>query len=113
MKLVYVAGPYRAESEWAVLNNIRNAERVALKVWKSGCACICPHKNTSFFGGAAEDEVWLRGDLEIVGRCDAVVCADGWECSVGSLGEIEFAKKNEIPVFENFERFAEWLRSAD
>ena len=36
MKVVYVAGPYRASTEYQVLQNIRKAEEVALHVWRAG-----------------------------------------------------------------------------
>jgi hypothetical protein len=109
MKVVYVAGPYRAATEYQVLLNIRKAEELALRVWRSGAACICPHKNTAFFGGAADDSVWLRGDLEIIRRCDAVVCVEGWQKSRGAIGEVELARELGIPVFERFEEFELWL----
>ncbi len=35
MKLLYVAGPYRAKSEWQLEQNIRNAEAVALELWQA------------------------------------------------------------------------------
>jgi hypothetical protein len=112
MMVVYVAGPYRAATEWQVLLNIRRAEEVALQVWRSGAACICPHKNTAFFGGAAEDSVWLVGDLEIVRRCDAVVCVEGWQLSRGAIGEVALARQLGIPVFERFEEYEQWLSQA-
>jgi hypothetical protein len=111
MKLVYVAGPYRAASEWGVLKNIQRAEELALKVWIAGAACICPHKNTAFFGGAAHDNVWLEGDKEMVRRSDAIVCTDGWRDSAGATGEVELAKSLGIPVFDDFEGLAKWLKS--
>lgn len=109
MKVVFVAGPYRASTEYAVMQNIRNAESVALRVWKAGAACICPHLNTAFFGGAADDSVWLNGAIEILRRCDAVVCVAGWQGSRGASGEVKLAKQLSIPVFENFEEFKTWL----
>lgn len=111
MKVVYVAGPYRAPTEHGVLQNIRNAEDVALMVWACGAACICPHKNTAFFGGAADDAVWLKGDLEILRRCDAVVCVAGWKRSAGATGEVHFAHELHIPVFETIEDLRSWLAS--
>ena len=36
MKLVYVAGPYRCETEYGVLLNIQEAERLAMRVWLAG-----------------------------------------------------------------------------
>jgi hypothetical protein len=109
MKVVYVAGPYRAPTEYGVLLNIQQAERLALKVWLAGAACICPHKNTAFFGGAAHDDVWLSGDKEIVRRCDAVVCTHGWQASMGASGEVALARESGIPVFEDFAELERWL----
>jgi hypothetical protein len=111
MKLVYVAGPYRAPSEWHVLQNIRRAEEIALEVWRLGAACICPHKNTAFFGGAAADSIWIIGDLEIVRRCDAVICTDNWESSVGARGEVELAKQLQLPIFYTLGDLQAWLNS--
>jgi hypothetical protein len=111
MKLVYVAGPYRANTEYQVLLNIQAAERLALQIWQAGAACICPHKNTAFFGGAADDNVWLAGDLEIVRRCDAVVCTEDWSTSSGASGEVALARSLGMPVFERFKDFQEWLGS--
>ena len=113
MKLVYVAGPYRAEAEFGVLENIRRAEKVALEVWRAGAACICPHKNTAFFGGAADDRVWLEGDLEIIRRCDAIVLVEGWQNSTGTLAEIKLASELGLPVFEWLDEFRDWLLAAE
>src|SRR5512138_1662394 len=84
MKVVYIAGPYRAESEYGVLNNIRRAEEIAVKYWDQGCAVICPHKNSAFLGGPARDQMFLDGDLELVRRCDIVVMCPGWASSRGA-----------------------------
>ena len=100
MNLAYVAGPYRAPTEWQVKQNIEAAERVAAMLWQMGFAVICPHKNTAFFGGLCPDEVWLRGDLVMLRRCDLVVLVPGWEASTGAQAEAEEAKRNGIPVYE-------------
>jgi hypothetical protein len=113
MKLVYIAGPYRASTEYGVAQNILRAEQLAIKVWLAGAACICPHKNTAFLGGAAPDETWLRGDREIVSRCDAVVCLDGWRESIGASGEVALAESLGIPIFEHFADFEQWLKSPE
>lgn len=93
MKVVYVAGPYRAETEWGLIENIRNAENAAIELWKQGWAVICPHKNTAHFGGLCDDGVWLEGDLEILRRCDAIYLAKGWHKSQGALKELELARE--------------------
>lgn len=100
MKLAYVAGPYRAASESAVVRNIRNAEHIAVKLWQDGYAVICPHKNTALFGGLAPDDVWLKGDIEMMRRCDLVVLVPGWEASSGTNAEVQEAKSAGIPVYE-------------
>jgi hypothetical protein len=101
MKIIYVAGPYRAKTEWQVLQNVRMAETVALNVWTNGGVAICPHKNTERFGGAAglDDNDWIKGDLEIIKRCDAMIVCPHWKESEGTKAEIKLAKKLNIPIF--------------
>lgn len=111
MKLVCIAGPYRAPTEFQVVQNIRRAEELALQVWQAGAACICPHKNTAFFGGAAPDSVWLNGALEMVKRADAVICTADWRASVGATDEVKLARQLGIPVFETVEELQLWLAS--
>lgn len=98
MKVVYVAGPFRGPSHWAIAENIRNAERLALEVWRAGAACICPHLNTAHFQDAAPDHVWLDGDLELLARCDAVLMTPDWQRSTGARAEHDFAKDRGIAV---------------
>lgn len=111
MKVVYVAGPYRAKSIWDIRQNIRRAEEVALEVWKMGAACICPHKNTYLFDGAhgCHDNVWLDGDLEIIRRCDALLLVERWEQSSGTRDEVALAIEIGIPIFETLAELQEWL----
>ena len=98
IKLVYVAGPFRAANQWLAEQNKRRAEEVAVELWRAGYSVICPHANTRYMDGIAPDEVFLAGDLVQVERCDAVVVVHGWKCSKGTLGEIEHAIKCGIPV---------------
>ena len=93
MKVAYIAGPYRAKTEWQVALNIHAASLVAIKYWKLGYAVICPHRNTSFFGGAADDSVWLIGDEEFVRRSDVMVMLSTWESSSGARAELKLAKE--------------------
>jgi len=109
MKLVYVAGPYRAATPRGIVENIRRAEALALRVWKAGAACVCPHLNTALLDGAADDSVWLSGDLEIIRRSDALVLVEGWERSNGTREEIALARSLGLPVFVEFDGLLEWL----
>ncbi len=109
MKIVYIAGPFRADSAWSIEKNIRRAEALSLEIWRLGAACICPHTNSRFFQGAAPDDVWLRGYLEILKRCDALLTARKWDESDGALAEVEFARARGIPVFHFLEDVEGWL----
>jgi hypothetical protein len=109
MKVVYVAGPFRGSNSWEMEENIRRAERLALDVWRLGAACVCPHTNTRFFQGAADDAVWLDGDLEILARCDAVIMTSDWKRSSGARAEEAFAQQRNIPVFYDLIDLIVWL----
>ena len=111
MKVVYVAGPYRADTELGVHQNIQAAERVALEVWKLGAVCLCPQKNTAYFGGVLPDSVWLEGDLELVRRSDAVLMIPGWEDSEGAKSEKVFAEECRIPVLESLDELKSGWRA--
>ncbi len=101
--VIYIAGPFRAANSWEIEQNIRRAETLALEVWLCGMAAICPHANTRYYQGAADDRVWLDGDLAILARCDAVLLVPGWERSVGTCAEIAFAHQNSIPVLHSLD----------
>lgn len=109
MKLVYVAGPYRANNAWDIEQNIRRAETLALEVWRMGCACICPHTNTRFFQGAAPDSRWLEGDLEILRRCDAIIMTLNWQRSSGATAERNLAFDLRLPVLYTLLDLHQWL----
>jgi len=101
MQLVYIAGPYRAPTIRGVVENIQRAEKVAIRYWQYGCAVICPHKNTALMDGSVNDndhDVWLKGDLEMLKRCDVIVMMNDWQSSEGAKAEHEFAKENGIEI---------------
>jgi hypothetical protein len=87
MKVIFISGPYRGN----ISNNIQHARMAAIKLWKEGWAVICPHMNTAHFDGLCPDETWLKGDLEILKRCDAIYVLKGWNESIGTKKEIERA----------------------
>lgn len=109
MKVVYIAGPFRASSHWDVEQNIRRAEQLALDAWRTGVAVICPHTNTRFFDGAAPDALWLEGDLEILRRCDAVLMTSDWERSNGARNEHALAEALPIPIFYDVDSLKRWV----
>ena len=99
LKVVYIAGPYRASTEWGVKQNIHAAELAAMHVWQLGGVALCSHANTAFFGGSCPDETWLAGYLELLRRCDAVYAIVDWMASTGASAEVALADSIGLPVF--------------
>ena len=83
MEIIYISGRYR--SKWGFLGvalNIWRARRAAQRLWQENWTVICPHMNTAFFNGG--EGIYIRGDLEIVKRCDAIFMLKGWNTSIGA-----------------------------
>lgn len=112
MRVVYVAGPFRGPNSWEIEQNIRRAETLALEVWRMGAAVLCPHTNTRFFQGAADDAIWLDGDLELLKRCDAILMTPDWQRSSGARAEEEFARVCGVKVFYSLDVLRQWLAGA-
>jgi len=96
--IVFVSGRFRAPSMWDIECNIRNAEHRSLELWRAGFVALCPHMNTHYFDGAAPDDIWLKGDLAMLARCDAMLVIDSGESS-GVQAEIAFCHEKGIPVY--------------
>jgi len=110
LKIVYVAGKYLGNCDWETYLNIHHAKVEARKLWDEGWAVICPHANTAFFGGVGERDKenpngdwqrWLKGDLEIISRCDAIYMLNNWEDSKGA--KLELVKAKELGLLVIFE----------
>jgi nucleoside 2-deoxyribosyltransferase len=109
LRVIYIAGPFRGPDHWAIEQNIRQAEALALDVWKLGAAAVCPHLNTRHFQGTLPDQRWLDGDLAILRKCDAVLMTPDWKRSDGAKAEQAFAVSGGIPVFYALPEVAAWL----
>ena len=101
MKLIYVAGKYRAKTENEIFENIIAARKIARRLWEEGWAVICPHANTMFMGGIADDSAFLEGDLEMIRRCDAIYMMNNWWESVGATKELALARELKIQIIAN------------
>lgn len=99
MKLAYVAGPYRAKTVSGIVQNIREAEAIAIELWKMGFAVLCPHTNTALMDGAMPDETFLEGTLEMMRRCDFVVLTPRWQASRGAIEEKAEAERRGMPIY--------------
>lgn len=119
--LIYVAGPI---SKGSISDNIERAHEAGLALVKAGFAVIVPH-GSCFWGnkitevtqsgtgrqwaafepevlpGDSKIEDWYEMDLEIVGRCDAVLRLDGE--SKGADAEVTHALKLGKKVFYSVE----------
>ena len=99
MKLVYVAGPFSADDGWGVACNVHAAETAARAVLRLGAMPVTPHSIGARMAGTETQEFWWAGTLALMRRCDAVLVLPLYERSVGTLGEIEEAKRLRMPLF--------------
>jgi len=100
MKLIYIAGPYRAPTTWGIAENIHAARMAGAMVAQLGAYPVIPHSNTAHMDGIASDDLWLSGTLELMRRCDGVILIPGWKRSTGSKNEHAEAIRLGLPVFE-------------
>ena len=99
MKLIYIAGPFRAKNGWEIERNIREAEELALVVAQLGAVPVCPHTMYRFFNGVLLDQFWLDATLDLLRVCDAILLLPRWRESQGAKGERDEAMTIGIPVF--------------
>lgn len=107
MKLIYIAGPYRASCQLKTQRNIVRAESVGKRVLTqlTGWFPVIPHMNTAMWDfdpmlKAVSDKDYLDGTMEMMRRCDAVLAFD---TSEGTRAEIAEAEKLGIPVYKRIE----------
>lgn len=93
MKLVYIAGAYRARTISEVFDNIMIARKAAIDLWQKGFVVICPHLNSFLMDGDVDDDTFLKGDIEILKRCDAIFMIKNFKRSLGAIKELEKAKE--------------------
>ncbi len=85
--VVYVAGPYRADTINGVHENCERAREFAVGWWRQGFTVICPHMNSRFMDGIVSDETFLAGAIQLMLRADIVSMMPGWEESQGAMDE--------------------------
>ena len=107
MKLVYIAGPYRALSHFGVERNILDAQAAALAVIAHGKRIgedwfpVIPHSMT--YGIAQKmpmtDKFWLKGTMTLLRQCDAVAVFGDWHDSEGTRAELREAVSLDLPIY--------------
>ncbi len=99
MRVIYVAGKYRGQSENEVYENINHARAAARKLWLEGWCVITPHLNSAFMGGMSDADRFLQGGLELVRRSDAIYMLNNWAASEGARAELKEANRLGLPVY--------------
>lgn len=99
MKLLYLAGPYRAPLPYLVEQNVLVAQGVQAALVRMGYAVLCPHSNYHPIAGVVDEQGFLERDLVALGRCDGIVLLPGWEQSEGSRVEKMTAEVCRLPVY--------------
>lgn len=96
--VIYLAGKYRGDID----ANIKAAREIAIELWEAGHTCISPHMNTQNFERDCNlpEREYIKRDLQIVARCDAVVMIPGWHDSEGAKDEWAYAFRNGIPIYQ-------------
>jgi len=89
MKVVWIAGPYRAATAQEIEANIGRAAQRAQQAADEGHFPITPHLLTR--GLHAPEALWLSGCLAVAQRADEVWLVDGWADSHGTLEEVRAA----------------------
>lgn len=112
MKKVYIAGKFRAKNRWEQVQNIRRAEEAGMSVAELGCIPVIPHTLYGEWDGTLTDQFWLDATMELMLLCDSVFVIENWRTSTGTIGEIERAEIEEMPVFykenQGLEKLAIW-----
>lgn len=113
MRLVYVAGPYRAPTPWEVEQHIRAAEQAGLSIAKLGAVPIIPHTMYRYFAGSLPEAFVMSGLLDLLGRCDAAFFLDGWQRSQGATIEHTHAMRRGVLRFFSLGALEGWLQATE
>lgn len=101
--MIYIAGPYSADSAWQREKNIRAAEEACCALWKAGIAAICVHTMSRYFYGEVPEDIAVGIDNEILELCDGILLVGDWEKSKGTLGELDLAQSLRLEIYYTVE----------
>jgi len=99
-RLIYVAGKYRAETPWQIEKNIHEARRWGVLLVHAGAYPVIPHSNTAQMDNEGPDDLFLKGTMELLRRCDGALFIPRWPSSLGAVAEWEEAHRLGIPVLD-------------
>lgn len=98
--LIYIAGPFRGPTPLDVRRNVEAARDLGFEVAGLGGFPVIPHTMTADFDKQLTDEFWLRGTLDLLKVCEAIVLAPTWRTSRGATEEYRLALELQLPIFD-------------
>ena len=102
MKKIYIAGAISSPVLEEGLKNLQQGIKAGAEVLKMGLYPYVPHLDYQF-NLVQEDhipvDIYYKYDLAWLEVCDCMLVLPGYEKSKGVAAEIDFAKKNKIPIF--------------
>ena len=112
--VVYVSGPYTAPTPKRVAEHVADAERAAWEIMHKGHVPVCPHSMThQWERGGFGWEDFLRADLLLLERCDAICMVGRWQDSSGAVLERDRAEELRLWVFEGTQRLPAYIANDD
>ena len=100
--MVYVFGPYSADTPEQIQANIDKAQAAGIKLARLGFAPLIPHLNTAHWDIHAPEithDGYMEIDLAWAIYADYAYGLDGWWNSKGSIIEVNFFIENLTPIF--------------
>lgn len=100
--VVYVAGKFTDVDAKSIRKHTRLALKTSAKLWDMGYTVICPHGNIGLemekYLKKTNYEDIMKGDFELISRCDVLFLLPNWKDSKGSTRERAYAMKHMMPI---------------
>ena len=90
-KVVYVAGPYSAETMNGVWENIVLAQKAGMRLIDAGHIPVIPHSMWCGYEGEYEHGFFVDMGIGVMSKCDAICMVGDWPNSKGSYMELAAA----------------------
>lgn len=103
-ELIYLATPYSSDNPYIVEKRYLDVTYVFGVLLRNGLQVLSPvtmcHPISHMIKLPGNWEFWKKIDESYLSRCNTmyILKVDGWDKSSGVKGEIQIAKKNNIPI---------------
>lgn len=102
MRIIYIAGPYTAQTSEDILANVERARSAATALARRSIGFYCPHTMSAGMDATVPDqpmEFWYAMDLAFLPVCSEMLMLQGWERSVGATREHVAAQRAGMPIY--------------